>query len=192
MPSARALPTDDSASFAQVRYNLSDEIFDQSIITLTRIMELTVQAGNGTGDTTAILQEIDALKEVMVEMANTKDSQGQALFSGFRTKSVPFEIQLDGSVSPFDQLAKIVDAVGDKIDVICEGGIQRGTHVLKALSIGAKACAGGRLYLYALASAGEKGVERALSLLKEEIIRDMKLMGCTSIDQLNRSNLHYS
>ena len=100
--------------------------------------------------------------------------------------------QLDGSVSPFDQLAKIVDAVGDKIDVICEGGIQRGTHVLKALSIGAKACAGGRLYLYALASAGEKGVERALSLLKEEIIRDMKLMGCTSIDQLNRSNLHFS
>ena len=95
-------------------------------------------------------------------------------------------------MSPFDQLAKIVDAVGDKIDVICEGGIQRGTHVLKALSIGAKACAGGRLYLYALASAGEKGVEKALSLLKEEIIRDMKLMGCTSIDQLNRSNLHYS
>ena len=78
--------------------------------------------------------------------------------------------QLDGSVSPFDQLAKIVDAVGDKIDVICEGGIQRGTHILKALSIGAKACAGGRLYLYALASAGEKGVERALSLLKEEIL----------------------
>ena len=85
-----------------------------------------------------------------------------------------------------------MDEVGDKIDVICEGGIQRGTHVLKALSIGAKACAGGRLYLYALASAGEKGVERALSLMREEIIRDMKLMGCTSIDQLNRSNLHFS
>ena len=42
--------------------------------------------------------------------------------------------QLDGSVTPFDQLAEIVDAVGDKIDVICEGGIRRGTHVLKALS----------------------------------------------------------
>ena len=88
-------------------------------------------------------------------------------------------------------MARIVDAVGDKIDVICEGGIQRGTHVLKALSVGAKACAGGRLYLYALASAGEKGVERALNLIRDEIIRDMKLMGCTSIDQLNRSNLHY-
>ena len=100
--------------------------------------------------------------------------------------------QLDGSRSPFDQLAEIVDAVGDKIDVLMDSGIQRGTHVIKALSLGAKACAGGRLYLYALASAGEKGVERALSLLKEEIIRDMKLMGCTSIDQLNRSNLHFS
>ena len=70
--------------------------------------------------------------------------------------------QLDGSRAPFDQLAEIVDAVGDKIDVICEGGIQRGTHVLKALSLGAKACSGGRLYLYALAAAGQKGVERAL------------------------------
>ena len=97
--------------------------------------------------------------------------------------------QLDGSSSSFDQLSRIVDAVGDKVDVICEGGIQRGTHVLKALSVGAKACAGGRLYLYALASAGQKGVERALVLLKNEIERDMKLMGCTSINQLNRSNL---
>ena len=64
--------------------------------------------------------------------------------------------QLDGSRSPFDQLAEIVDAVGDKIDVICEGGIRRGTHVLKALSLGAKACSGGRFYLYALAAGGAK------------------------------------
>ena len=97
--------------------------------------------------------------------------------------------QLDGSRAPFDQLAEIVDAVGDKIDVICEGGIQRGTHVLKALSIGAKACSGGRLYLYALGAAGQAGVERALNQYKMELERGLKLMGCTSIDQLNRSNL---
>jgi L-lactate dehydrogenase (cytochrome) len=60
--------------------------------------------------------------------------------------------QLDGSRSPFDQLAEIVDAVGDRIDVICDGGVTRGTHVLKALSLGAKACSGGRFYLYALVS----------------------------------------
>ncbi len=99
--------------------------------------------------------------------------------------------QLDGSMAPFDQLKKIVDAVGDKIDVICEGGIQRGTHVLKALSMGAKACSGGRLYLYALAAAGRQGVERALNQYRTELERDMKLMGCTSIDQLSRANLNF-
>jgi len=99
--------------------------------------------------------------------------------------------QLDGSRSPFDQLAEIVDAVGDKIDVICEGGIRRGTHVLKALSLGAKACSGGRFYLYALAAGGQKGVEKALSNLQSEIKRDMQLMGVTSIDQLTRKNIKF-
>ena len=99
--------------------------------------------------------------------------------------------QLDGARAPFDQLAEIVDAVGDKIDVICEGGIQRGTHILKALSVGAKACSGGRMYLYALAAAGQKGVERALNLYRTELERDMKLMGCTNIKQLNRSNIKF-
>ncbi|MEM1432399.1 MAG: alpha-hydroxy-acid oxidizing protein, partial [Pseudomonadota bacterium] len=83
------------------------------------------------------------------------------------------------------------DAVGDQVDVICEGGIQRGTHILKALSIGAKACSGGRLYLYALAAAGQAGVERALGNLRTEIERDMKLMGVTKLDQLGRDNLRF-
>ena len=99
--------------------------------------------------------------------------------------------QLDGSRSPFDQLAEIVDAVGDKIDVICDGGIRRGTHILKALSVGAKACSGGRLYLYALAAAGQPGVEKALSLLQQELVRDMKLMGCKSVKDLTRENLRF-
>ena len=99
--------------------------------------------------------------------------------------------QLDGSRSPFDQLAEIVDAVGDKLDVICEGGIHRGTHMLKALSLGAKACSGGRLYLYALAAAGQAGVERAISKYKAELERDMKLMGCTKISDLTRNNLRF-
>ena len=99
--------------------------------------------------------------------------------------------QLDGSRSPFDQLAEIVDAVGDKIDVICEGGIRRGTHVLKALSLGAKACSGGRMYLYALASGGQKGVEKSLSNLRNEIERDMKLMGVSNINELSRKNLRF-
>ena len=99
--------------------------------------------------------------------------------------------QLDGSRSPFDQLADIVDAVGDKIDVICDGGIRRGTHVLKALSVGAKACSGGRFYLYALAAAGQSGVEKAILNMKTEIERDMKLMGCKSISDLSRNNIKF-
>ncbi len=99
--------------------------------------------------------------------------------------------QLDGSRSPFDQLAEIVDAVGDKIDVICDGGIRRGTHVLKALSLGAKACSGGRFYLYALAAAGRAGVEKALGNMRTEIERDMKLMGCRSLGELTRENLRF-
>ena len=99
--------------------------------------------------------------------------------------------QLDGSRSPFDQLAEIVDAVGDQIDVVCEGGIQRGTHVLKALSVGAKACSGGRLYLYSLSAAGQAGVERALANFRSEIERGMKLMGVTKLDQLSRANLRH-
>ena len=99
--------------------------------------------------------------------------------------------QLDGSRSPFDQLAEIVDAVGDKVDVICEGGIRRGTHVLKALSLGAKACSGGRMYLYALAAGGRKGVEKTLYNLKNEIERDMKLMGVSNISQLSKKNLKF-
>ena len=99
--------------------------------------------------------------------------------------------QLDGSRAPFDQLAEIVDAVGDKVDVICEGGIRRGTHVLKALSLGAKACSGGRMYLYALAAGGQKAVEKSIKNLKDEIERDMKLMGVTNISQLTRKNIKF-
>jgi L-lactate dehydrogenase (cytochrome) len=99
--------------------------------------------------------------------------------------------QLDGSRASFDQLAEIVDAVGDRIDVIMDGGIQRGTHVLKALSLWAKAVGVGRFYLYPLAAAGQAGVERALGLMRAEIERGMRLMGCTSIDQLSRDNLRF-
>jgi L-lactate dehydrogenase (cytochrome) len=99
--------------------------------------------------------------------------------------------QLDGSRAPFDQLSEIVDAVGGEIEIICDGGVRRGTHVMKALAAGATAASGGRLYLYALAAAGQAGVERALTVLREEIERDMKLMGVTHVDQLDRNMLRW-
>jgi L-lactate dehydrogenase (cytochrome) len=99
--------------------------------------------------------------------------------------------QLDGGRAPFDQLPEIVDAVGGRIEVICDGGVRRGTHVLKSLCAGATAASGGRLYLYALAAAGQDGVERALSILREEIERGMKLMGVKSVSELTPDRLRW-
>ncbi|WP_427968398.1 alpha-hydroxy acid oxidase [Altererythrobacter sp.] len=99
--------------------------------------------------------------------------------------------QLDGSRSPFDQLREIVDAVGGEIEIICDGGVRRGTHVLKSLCAGATSASGGRLYLYALAAAGQPGVERAIGILKDEIERGMRLMGVTSVEQLTSERLRW-
>ena len=92
--------------------------------------------------------------------------------------------QLDGSRSPFDQLEEIVQAVGGQIEIILDGGIQRGTHILKAMALGATACSGGRMYLYALGAGGGAGVEKALGNLSAEIERDMKLMGIKRLNEL--------
>ena len=99
--------------------------------------------------------------------------------------------QLDGSRTAFDQLGEVVDAVGGDIDVMMDGGIKRGTHVLKALAMGAKAVGIGRYYLFALAAAGQEGVEHALNTLKSEVERDLKLMGCTSLSRLSKANLAF-
>ena len=99
--------------------------------------------------------------------------------------------QLDGSRSPFDQLREIQDAVGGRIEIICDGGVRRGTHALKAVCAGATAASGGRLYLYALAAAGQDGVERAISILKDEIERGMKLMGVKSVADLTPDRLRW-
>ncbi len=99
--------------------------------------------------------------------------------------------QLDGSRSAFDQLAEIVDAVGDKLDVLMDGGVQRGTHALKALALGAKAVGVGRYYLFPLAAAGRPGVERALEQMREELLRDMRLMGCRNIGELTPDKLRF-
>jgi isopentenyl diphosphate isomerase/L-lactate dehydrogenase-like FMN-dependent dehydrogenase len=101
------------------------------------------------------------------------------------------DIGLDGGRSPFDQLAEVFDAVGDRIDVMMDGGIQRGSHVLKALSLGARAVGGCRFCLFALAVGGQAGVERALALMRTEIERDMRLMGARSVADLSRKNLRF-
>jgi L-lactate dehydrogenase (cytochrome) len=95
--------------------------------------------------------------------------------------------QLDGAPAPVDCIPGIADALGDKLEIICDGGVRRGTHIIKALALGATACSIGRPYIYGLAAGGQKGVEFALGLLQAELRRGMELLGCRSIGALERS-----
>lgn len=95
--------------------------------------------------------------------------------------------QLDGTPAPVDCIGPIADALGDELEIICDGGVRRGTDVLKALALGATACSIGRPYLYGLAAAGQRGVEFALEIFETEIRRSMALLGCRSIAALGRS-----
>jgi L-lactate dehydrogenase (cytochrome) len=97
--------------------------------------------------------------------------------------------QLDGASAAIDALPRIADAVGDDVELILDGGIRRGAHVLKALALGAKACMIGRAYLYGLAAAGEAGVARALTLLRAEVVRDMALMGACTAGEVTRDQV---
>jgi len=93
--------------------------------------------------------------------------------------------QLDQSISPIDALPEIADAVGNRTEIILDGGIRRGTDVIKALCLGATACSIGRPYLYGMAAGGEAGVGRAIDILKSELKRGMMLLGCADVAQLN-------
>jgi len=97
--------------------------------------------------------------------------------------------QLDSVPAPIDLVADIKNAVGDRLEVILDGGIRRGTHVLKALAQGANACMIGRAYLYGLGAGGEAGVDKALGILREELERGMALMGCTRLDDISPQHL---
>ena len=90
--------------------------------------------------------------------------------------------QLDATTEPFDCIAPVRRALGAETEIVVDSGIRRGTHVFKALALGADACVIVRPYLYGLAAGGQRGVERALRLLCNELERDMALLGCRSID----------
>jgi L-lactate dehydrogenase (cytochrome) len=95
----------------------------------------------------------------------------------------------DTAPATLDALPAVVDAVGDKVEVIFDSGIRRGTDILKAIALGATACTGSRPYCYGLAAGGQRGVERALQLLRAEVERDMIFMGAASLQQVNRDSV---
>jgi L-lactate dehydrogenase (cytochrome) len=97
--------------------------------------------------------------------------------------------QLDTSPAPIEVLPEIVDAVGDRMEVILEGGVRRGVHILKALALGAKACSFGRPYLWGLGAGGESGVKRALQILRDDVERDMRILGCRNVREVNSARI---
>jgi isopentenyl diphosphate isomerase/L-lactate dehydrogenase-like FMN-dependent dehydrogenase len=92
--------------------------------------------------------------------------------------------QLDGAPATLDVLPDVVAAVGMDADVLVDGGVRRGAHVVAALAMGARAVLVGRPYLFGLAAAGERGVERILDIFRAEMLRTMTLMGCPSVTEL--------
>ena len=97
--------------------------------------------------------------------------------------------QLDGVRAPIDQLGDIRQALGGDFDILIDGGVKRGTHILKAIARGATAVGIGRYYLFGLAIAGEAGVQRVLDLLTREIERDMQLLGVNSISEITEEHV---
>jgi L-lactate dehydrogenase (cytochrome) len=95
--------------------------------------------------------------------------------------------QLDHSPATLRVLPDIVAAVNNQVEVLMDGGIRRGSDIVKAICLGAKAVLMGRAYAYGLAAAGEAGVTRALQLLRADVERTLRLLGCASVSQLDRS-----
>jgi isopentenyl diphosphate isomerase/L-lactate dehydrogenase-like FMN-dependent dehydrogenase len=95
--------------------------------------------------------------------------------------------QLDGVPASFRALPEIVEAVQGRVEVLMDGGIRRGTDIAKALCMGARAVLCGRGYAYGLAAAGEAGVDRAIEILRVDLDRTLRLLGCSSVTELDRS-----
>ena len=95
--------------------------------------------------------------------------------------------QLDGVPASLRVLPEVVTAVGGQAEVLMDGGIRRGSDIVKAICLGARAGLVGRAYAYGLAAAGEAGVTRALDILRADMERTLKLLGCATISQLDRS-----
>ncbi len=92
--------------------------------------------------------------------------------------------QLDCSPSPISLVEPVVQAVGDQVEVICDGGVRRGSDIVKAIALGARACSIGRAYLYALGAGGERGVDLVLEMFEKDMRRTMALLGVVSIEEI--------
>jgi L-lactate dehydrogenase (cytochrome) len=92
--------------------------------------------------------------------------------------------QLDGAPAPIDLVAAVADAVGDRTEIICDGGVRRGSDIVKAVALGARVCMSGRAHFYALGAGGERGVDHVLGILDADVRRTMALIGARDVGEL--------
>jgi len=100
--------------------------------------------------------------------------------------------QLDGVAPTLHVLPEIVATAGDRVEVLLDGGIRRGSDIVKALCLGARAVMAGRAYAYGLGAAGGAGVSRAIEILRADLVRTLKLLGCASVAELDESYVDVS
>jgi len=126
---------------------------------------------------------------IVVKGVLTADDARRAIDEGAAAISVSNHggRQLDGVPASLRVLPEVVDAVNGRIEVLMDGGVRRGTDVAKAISMGARAVLCGRAYAYGLAAAGEAGVDRAIDILRTDLERTLRLLGCPSVAALDRS-----
>jgi L-lactate dehydrogenase (cytochrome) len=99
--------------------------------------------------------------------------------------------QLDDAPPPLELVARVADAVGDRVEVLCDGGVRRGSDIVKAVALGARACMAGRAYLYGLGAGGERGVDHVLEHLREGVERTLALTGARTIADLKSDHVRW-
>jgi isopentenyl diphosphate isomerase/L-lactate dehydrogenase-like FMN-dependent dehydrogenase len=126
---------------------------------------------------------------IVVKGVHTSDDARRAVDEGAAAVIVSNHggRQLDGVAPTLRVLPEVVAAVGDRVEVLMDGGVRRGSDIAKAMCLGARAVLVGRAYAYGLGAAGEAGVTRALEILRTDLARTLKLLGCESVANLDRS-----
>jgi L-lactate dehydrogenase (cytochrome) len=175
----------DYLSGPAIKYaNLSE---DTAAVSLAQFVAEQLNAGFTWKDAEWLLGEWNG-QSIIKGVVRTDDAKA-AVAAGFKAIMISNHggRQLDSSPAPIDRLEEVVETVGDSVEVILDGGVRRGTDVLKALALGARAVSFARPYLYGLAAAGEAGVRRSLDLLAADVRRDMALLGARDVAAIDRS-----
>jgi L-lactate dehydrogenase (cytochrome) len=148
------------------------------------------------GESVATWQDLEWIRQawngpIIIKGIHTGDDARRAVDAGANALVVSNHggRQLDSVAATLRILPEVVESVSDRIEVLMDGGIRRGSDIVKALCLGAGAVMAGRAYAYGLGAAGGAGVARAIEILRADLVRTLKLLGCASVAALDRSYL---